>query len=420
VLDAWVILPPHAGQEAGKEADRIEHRGDDADQNQRRRHGDCYSTSVKIGLEWFGGGLGQTGGLQVYARALVRALTDHPPAGHELVLVGGSIAAPRRSSGALALASARRLALGRSPSDAVGRALDDLQLDVLHYPATRIRELGLRTPVVLTFFDMQEEFLPRLFPWRERWGRQLSHRASVAEARIVIAPSRFTAESLISRYGTPAAKIVPVPAGVSDDFHADADLADAAVVGARGLDPGEYLFYPAHVWPHKNHARLFAALRLVKERTGRRRPLVCTGTLAGETSPVPALAAAAGLANADVRDLGFVDAAEMPALYRSARALVFPSRFEGFGMPVLEAMASGCPVAAADATALPELAGGAARLFDPEDTAAMAAAVTAVSDDKALRGELRQRGIARAAEFRWERLVPRLVEAYERAATSPP
>lgn len=372
---------------------------------------------MKIGLEWFGGGLGQTGGLQVYARALVRALADHAAPGHDLVLVGGSISAPRRSSRALALASVQRLALGRASSDAVGRAIDALHLDVVHYPATRVRELGLRTPVVLTFFDMQEEFLPGLFPLRERWARRLSHRASVAEARLVIAPSRFTADSLVARYGTPAHKIVQVPAGVASDFHGDATFADAAVVGAHGLDPGAYLFYPAHVWPHKNHARLFAALRAVKERTGRLLPLVCTGTLAGGTSPVSALAAAAGLAREDVRDLGFVDAADMPALYRSARALVFPSRFEGFGMPVLEAMACGCPVAAADATALPELAGGAARLFDPDDVAAIASAVTAVSDDKALRAELRARGIARAAEYRWERLVPRLIETYERAAT---
>lgn len=381
---------------------------------------------MKIGIEWFGGGLGRTGGLQVYTRALARALGDPPQAGHDLVLVGGDAAGlprfsaaaippPRRSSRALGWAAAQRLLLGRGGRDGVGRAIDALQLDVVHYPATRIRELGLRTPVVLTFFDMQEEFLPRLFPLRERWARRLSHRASVAQARLVIAPSRFTADCLITRYGTPADKVVQLPAGVSPDFHAQPTLADAAVVGAYGLDPGSYLFYPAHGWPHKNHARLLAALRLVKQRTGRALPLVCTGSLAGGPSQLPALATSAGLAPEDVRDLGFVGEEEMPALYRSARALVFPSRFEGFGMPVLEAMACGCPVAAADATALPELAGGAALLFDPDDVGAMAAAVSAVTDDKTLRTDLRARGIARADEYRWERLVPRLLETYERA-----
>ena len=381
---------------------------------------------MRIGIEWFGGGLGETGGVQVYARGLAQALADHAPAGHEVVLLGGEAeagprlgAAPmpprRRASRGLALAAAQRLVLGRVGRDRVGRAIDALGLDVVHYPATRIREMGLRTPAVLTFFDMQEEFFPLLFPRRERWARRLSHRASVAQADLVIAPSRFTAECLATRYGTPERKMIRIPVGVSHDFHPGPVRSDAAILGAHDLDPGSYLLYPAHPWPHKNHSRLLAAVRRVNERTGRSLPLVCTGTLAGRSSGLPALAASAGLAPGDVRDLGFVAASDMPALYRAARALVFPSRFEGFGIPVLEAMAAGGPVAAAEATALPELAAGAARLFDPDDVDAMAAAVAAVRDDESLRAELVARGLTRAAEFRWERLVPRVLEAYERA-----
>jgi glycosyltransferase involved in cell wall biosynthesis len=365
---------------------------------------------MKVGLEWFGGALGATGGVQTYTRSLRRALRTHAP-GLELTLLGGEGTAPsdRRSSAAAAGAAALRLAIGHSPRDHVGRAIDALSLDVVHYPSTRMRELGLRTPVVLTFFDMQEEFFPRYFPARERLARRLSHRASVAEARLVIAPSRFTAQCLRERYGTRAEKIVFVPAGADEAFRPDMTPGDELVCRTHGLEPQGFLLYPAHPWPHKNHARLLAALTDLRSRAHALPPLVCTGALAGERS-LPSAADAA------VRWLGFVPEEHMPALYRAARAVVFPSLFEGFGLPVLEALASGCAVACADRTALPEVGGDAVRLFDPEDTRAIAAAIDAVAHDRALRDQLRGRGPERAADYRWPRLVPQLLDVYARAA----
>jgi glycosyltransferase involved in cell wall biosynthesis len=157
--------------------------------------------------------------------------------------------------------------------------------------------------------------------------------------------------------------------------------------------PGEamrdpFVLYPARMWPHKNHARLFAAWPIVQ----RERPdleLVLAG--GGHRSTA--------LPNG-VRSVGNVSDIELAALYRRATAVVFPSLYEGFGWPVLEAMASGCPVAAAQGSAVEELAAGASSAFAPESVDDLARAVLAAAEDD---GELVARGLARAAAFTWTR-----------------
>jgi glycosyltransferase involved in cell wall biosynthesis len=283
-----------------------------------------------------------------------------------------------------------------------------------------MNEWALKTPVVLTFFDMQEAFLPKFFPFRERMARSVAHRRGVRKAEVVIAPSEFTAESLRRRYGTPPRKIRRIPAGVSDAFHpGDVPGERERVTQRYGIPRDGFLLYPANPWPHKNHQRLLAALRRLSGRWGRAVPLVCTGKLAGERRSVLEMAKAAEL-DSQVHDLGFVPEDDMPALYRSARLTVFPSLFEGFGMPVLEAMASGCPVACASSTSLPEVGGDAVRYFDPTDEAGLLEAMAELWQDERQRTSLRQRGLERAREFRWDRILPRVLEAYSCAAASNP
>jgi glycosyltransferase involved in cell wall biosynthesis len=143
---------------------------------------------------------------------------------------------------------------------------------------------------------------------------------------------------------------------------------------------------------------------------------VCTGRLEGESRSVGGLAEEAGLPADHVRDLGFVAEEDMPGLYRAAHAVVFPSLFEGFGIPVLEAMACGCPVACARAAALPEVGGDAVRYFDPLRPESILAAVAEVWTDAARRAELIRRGRERAESFRWPRVISRVLAAYERLA----
>jgi alpha-1,3-rhamnosyl/mannosyltransferase len=196
---------------------------------------------------------------------------------------------------------------------------------------------------------------------------------------------------------------------------------DAARLRERyGLTAGEYVLYPANPWPHKDHATLLRALARLDARPGGAPRLVCTGRLRSEPRRVATLAAQAGLRPEQVRDLGFVPEDDLPRLLRGARLLVFPSLFEGFGLPVAEALASGCPVLASDIPPLREMAGEAARLVTPGDVTAWTEALGALWDDAGARARLTEAGRARATAYRWEALVPRIVAIYREAAALSP
>jgi glycosyltransferase involved in cell wall biosynthesis len=387
---------------------------------------------LRIGISGLGYGLGQSGGLQVYLRELLRALAEADVAGHEYVVVGPALgetpplpASPRFSLVRLSAPPPRRrfselvrVPLGLPPAPhPLAAEIDGLGLDLLHFATTRMPALDLRTPVVLTFFDMQEEFLPGFFPWRERIGRALAHRRGVRQARVVLVPSQFTADTLTARYKTPAEKIALAPVGVADRFGPQGQAGERRRLESRyGLPALDFALYPANPWPHKNHARLLAALRRLREQRFLVVPLVCTGRLEGEVRSVAALARAAGLPPDQVCELGFVAEEDMPALYRASRLLVFPSLYEGFGIPVLEAMASGCPVACARATSLPEVGADAVQYFDPLDAEEIAEALAEVWTDEARRADLVRRGEARAEGLRWPRVIPRVLTAYDQVA----
>ena len=244
---------------------------------------------------------------------------------------------------------------------------------VVHYPLT-IR-LPAIEPSVVTLHDVQHLDLPSMFPRSERLFRSVAWDRSVRHADRVIATSAFVRDRAVARLGVDESRVRVVPLGIDHDE----------------LRPGEgarepFLLYPARAWPHKNHARLFEAFALLRGRRPELR-LVLTG---GGTFPsVPD--------GVDVR--GLVDRAELVTLMQRASALVFPSLYEGFGLPPLEAMACGCPVASSNAGALPGVVGDAARLFDPYDPPAIADAVRAVLDAP---GEWTERGLRRAAQFSWD------------------
>jgi glycosyltransferase involved in cell wall biosynthesis len=368
---------------------------------------------VRIGIA-AGLGSGHRGGVEAYARDLLEALDRHDAAHVHVALPAGERGRWARARRAV------RTVLGWSPGrDAQAGRIDALGLDVVHYPATDLPELELRTPAVLTFFDMQEEFLPAFFGWRARTARRAAHRAAVRKAARVIVPSRFTGECLRERYGTPPGKIQHVPVGVSEVYGQEAQAGEGERVRARYGLGREFALYPANPWPHKNHQRLFAAQRALAAQ-GLSIPIVCTGRLQGEARSAASLAAAAGVPPGLVLDLGYVPAADLPALYRAARAVVFPSLFEGFGMPVLEALACGVPVACASLPPLLEVGQGAAMTFDPLDTDEIARALRAVWEDEPLRARLIRDGLLRAEEHRWARLVPALLRVYEQAAREAP
>jgi glycosyltransferase involved in cell wall biosynthesis len=227
-------------------------------------------------------------------------------------------------------------------------------LDAVHYPLT-IAIPPLDLPTVVTVHDLQHLDHPELFSRAERLWRARTHERSARDADAVVVPSQFVRRRAIELLGLPPERVHAIPWGVDHKRFRPGD---------EEREP--FLLYPARPWPHKNHATLFEAFARLREERPELR-LVLTGG-GHEGRPVPA--------GVDVR--GHVSTDELAALYRRTACLVFPSLYEGFGQPPLEAMAAGAPVAASNLPAIAEVAGEAAALFDPADSEDIAAVVSAV------------------------------------------
>ncbi|OGO50091.1 MAG: hypothetical protein A2W37_13985 [Chloroflexi bacterium RBG_16_63_12] len=382
---------------------------------------------MRIGISYFGHKPGTAGGTQVYRRELISALASFDRSNQYILLKweDDNIALDGLPSNFTSMAlscSTKGFLSSRLEQVAVNyflwnrpnvlsRQVDGLALDLIHFPTTVISPVIHAVPVVLTFFDMQQEFHPDNFSLSERVRRHLTYRPSARKAGLIISPSSFTAETLVQRYKIPPSKIRRVPVGISDHYKPQTDPRVLDDIRRRYDLPEAFVFYPANTWRHKNHRRLLMALMLLHQQPGPRINLVCTGAASsGET--VSQIGQSLGFPEAQLFDLGFVPLADMPAIYALARMMVFPSLFEGFGIPVLEAMACGCPVVCANTTALPEVGGEAVRLFDPLNVPAMAETIRQVWEDADLRAAMARQGLRRAEHYRWERIIPAVVEVY--------
>jgi glycosyltransferase involved in cell wall biosynthesis len=227
----------------------------------------------------------------------------------------------------------------------------------------------------------------------------------------VLADSQSTRDDLIQLLSVEPARIDVVPLGLGSVRRAD-PLPDTATRARFGLDARQVLLSLSAKRPHKNLAALIGALARIPAE---RRPLlVLPGYPTWHEAELRERAASAGVAG-DVRFLGWVSGAELEGLWTIADVFVFPSLYEGFGLPVLEAMARGVPVACSNASSLPEVAGDAALLFDPRDESAIAGAVERLLGDPDEAGRLRARGRERARSFTWERTARLVLDSYARA-----
>jgi glycosyltransferase involved in cell wall biosynthesis len=253
---------------------------------------------------------------------------------------------------------------------------------------------------VLVVPDIQHEFFPQFFSDEAIAERTRLFGDSIRRATHICAISEFTRQTLIDRLGTPPERITAVPLAADSIFGSTASPDDAATMEKYALERGQYLFFPAHTWHHKNHRAALAALRILRTKHGLTPELVCTG---GPREAQPEIDRQVAAEQLPVRFLGYCRRLDMPALYRNAACLVFPSLFEGFGMPVLEAMKSGCPVVCSNTSSLPEIAGDAAVLVDPMDHEALADGIAAVLRSPDLRADRAARGLPQAARFSWRR-----------------
>jgi len=268
----------------------------------------------------------------------------------------------------------------------------------------------LRLDVARTVITVHD-VAPLRFPGRRAGLSSLAWRLAwqgVRRVRHVVVDSAFIAGELAALLRAPRERFTVVGAGVASRF-APRPPDVVNTVRRRYVRPGQrLLLHVGHTQPRKNLPTLLQALALLRQQ-GLDVVLVQVG--GGETRELRELREA-GVAYCT----GPVPDRELPPLYSAADVFVFPSFYEGFGLPVLEAMACGTPVVAARAASLPEVVGDAGLLVDPHSPEELAHAIARVLGDDALTHELRQRGIERAHEFTWQRAAVRLMDVYERVA----
>jgi glycosyltransferase involved in cell wall biosynthesis len=352
---------------------------------------------VRIGISLLTLAPGDLGGSETYARQLVRALS-HVGELDYAVLVPANARDAAEGLPAIEIDEPRLgkrgpsriplMALSARRTRGVGERVS--ALDVVHYPLT-VPIPTTDAPTVVTLHDIQHRDHPDFFGAARRSFRRVAYDRAARSAAAVVVPSEFVRERALDVLELDPTRI-----------HVIALAIDHHVFAPGPEEPEPFVLYPARPWPHKNHVRLFEAFAALRSTRPRLR-LVLTGGGHERLGPLPE----------GVESLGVVSTAALASLYRRAACLVFPSLYEGFGLPPLEAMACGCPVAAATSGAIPEVCGDAAVYFDPTDVEAMARAMIE-ADER--RDALRAKGFARAALFTWETSARRHDEIY-RAAT---
>lgn len=374
--------------------------------------------TVGVNLTWLVPGV--VGGSEEYTVRLLQAVPPHLPDGVSLRLYGrGDLARAYPD-----LAEVHDFVpVAALPGGRVSRvAVENSWLAALTRGDAVVHHAGgtvpfLRTgPVAVTVHDPQPLEMPENFgPVKRHWlGRTLPH--AVEAAQLVLCPSRYTADRLQALLDVPEEKLRVVPHGhrvPPPEPRAGSGGGEETGPGPRSRSAvayGRYLLYPAIAYPHKRHVDVVRLL----DRLGPANAdvaAVFTGRPGPESEAIAAEAGRLGLTDR-IHVLGRVPSAELEVLYRSASALVFPSSYEGFGNPAVEAMGLGCPAIVSDAGALPEVVGEAGLIFPVGDLDALTAAVTRVLDEPELASELRRQGRVRAREFDVAIAAERLGDVY--------
>ncbi|MFN2406098.1 MAG: glycosyltransferase family 4 protein [Pyrinomonadaceae bacterium] len=285
--------------------------------------------------------------------------------------------------------------------------------EVIHFPTQNAFLTDV--PSIYHPWDLQHLHLPQYFTPETIRKRETEYRAFCAQATMVVAATSWQKDDLITHYQLPEEKIQVIAPSPVVEFYPVPGKEDLENVQRKFALPPRFLFYPAQTWPHKNHIGLCQALAHVREQEGVTIPLVLSGKRNDYSRTVESKIAELSLDD-QVLFLDYVTPLELQCLYRLCRAMVFPSLFEGFGMPILEAFLLGTPTACSNVTSLPELAGEAALIFDPLNIDQMAQTIFRLWSDDVLCQNLVARSQQRVNSFKWERTA-RIFRAHYRRVT---
>ena len=343
-------------------------------------------------------------GAGVYAIELVRAMAERGRHDGYALFVRGSWLdddlAGKRNWRVEHIGAASRPARLAWEQMRLPQALSAMGIDVLHSTHHTLPLMGVRCRRVVTIHDVTFFRIPERYPPARRLYMQTLTRLSARVADAIIAPSDAARVDIVRTLGVPATKVAAVYEAAAARFMPVPSETAKAVARAHGID-ARFVLSVGSLEPGKNRVRLIRAMAMLRD-AGLQHQLVIVGQKAWKFDAELALVDELGMQDR-VRYLGYVSDAELPALYSAADAFAFPSLHEGFGLPVVEAMACGVPVLTSNISATAEVAGDAAVLVDPLSVDAIRDGLRRLLEDGELRTDLSARGRARAAEFSWRR-----------------
>jgi glycosyltransferase involved in cell wall biosynthesis len=359
---------------------------------------------------------GQYSGVEIAVRGLLRGLmqADHE---NEYVLFRGSddalaeelppnfAWAPQRFAGGAKL---RRILFQQRELPRLARRLG---LDVLHGPAY-VTPMRCRVPMVASVYDLMVFLHPSLCDRPNRLHYRWVLPRCLARCARVLAPSTAVAESLVERLGLARERVLLAPLAIDERFRPVTDEATLRRAREQWDLPERFLLFVGNIEPKKGLELLLRALRELWDRRRERVPLVVVGARAWGADAFDRVLRETGTSEM-VRALGYVPDEGLPALYSLATAFVFPSIYEGFGLPPLEAMACGAPTLVSDGGALPETVGEGALIVPSGDLAALVDGMARILGDEELRSGLSKPAATRVAEFSWVRHARAAIRAYE-------
>lgn len=361
----------------------------------------------------------QLGGNETYAVNLIEALAEIDHQNHYTVYVTRKSAVDR-FKGRWPNFSVRRI-LPHTPLVRIPLSLAvELRrrpVDVLHVQYTA--PPGTPCRVVATIHDLSFEHLPETFNRRSRAQLRLTVRRTARKAARIITLSEFSRRDIIDTYGASPERVTVTAAAAPPAFAEVKNETELRNIRQKYAIHSDYILSLGSIQPRKNLVRLVEAYSCLRRvRAPSKLPkLVIAGKRGWLDTDIFRAGQQSEFAN-DILFIGYVPDPDLPALFSGATSFVYPSYFEGFGLPVLEAMQCGTAVIAGNRTSIPEIAGDAAMLFDPFDTEALSLALARVIDEAPFRDALRRRGLKRAREFSWSTTAKLTLEVYRKAASA--
>lgn len=293
------------------------------------------------------------------------------------------------------------------------KQMNKYDLDVWFCPLLVLEPRYTNIPSLITIPDIQHEFFPEYFNEKVLEFRRNNYIDSIDKADLVLTISDFSKKTFIEKYGIEESKIKVTLLDADKVFYEKYDKLQNDLIMTKYKLPEKYIFFPSNSWPHKNHQNLLKAYNIYLSKYDSDMKLVLTGDKKEQSKSMLKYISDHKLDN-NILYLGYINQNDMPYLYYNAAALVFPSVFEGFCIPVVEAMRTNCPIVCSECGSIPEIAGDSALYFDAFNPEDIADKINKLMNDPVLKQKLIENGEVRKNLFSWERCADVTMKSIEK------